>query len=684
MANGFGSHGPPRLGVEMDTRIRLQIDLREPFADGMSFGDTGPYERIVGKVSFAVDPDAPAYSQIVDLGHGPRNSAGQVEYSTDLYILRPVELDRGNRRLIYDVNNRGNKRVLQFFNDAVHSNEPRDAAHAGNGFLMRRGYTVVWSGWQGDILPCDGRLTMKVPVAARGDGDITGVVRAEFIADSPGVTCFPLSGNDYTASYETASLDTQSAALTYREYERDPRRPVGSAEWEFSRLDEDGRPVSSTSHCYLSGGFKPGWIYELVYTAKNPLVLGLGFTGARDLISFLLHPESDDHGPPNPLRQNGVAIERAYAWGRSQSGRFLREFVYRGFNEDCRGRRVFDAISPHVAGGGRVVLNYRFAQPGRYPRQHADHVYPSDQFPFAYDVTTDRLTGKTDGILKRPDTDPLVIHTQTSSEYWERRGSLVHTDSLGNDLPDHERARVYLFSCAQHSSDPLQGPPSGQGSRSGPYRHPSNPLNTTPLLRALLDALDAWASGGTQPPDSRVPSRPGETLVPAGVDSASFPSAPGVECPVESSRLFVQDHGPEFEQGILSREPPQEDVSREYAVLVPQVDSSGSEIAGIRAPDVEAPLATYVGWNFRTNGAGKALAGLVGSYLPLARTKAERRDAGDSRPSLEERYPSPEAHVEAIAVAAQRLVDQRLLLAEDAQRYVERAAEEYAQATSPP
>ena len=243
---------------------------------------------------------------------------------------------------------------------------------------------------------------------------------------------------------------------------------------------------------------------------------------------------------------------------------------------------------------------------------------------------------------------------------------------------------MYLFSCAQHSSDPLQGPPSGQGSRSGPYRHPSNPLNTTPLLRALLDALDAWASDGTQPPDSRVPSRPGETLVPAGVVSASFPSAPGVECPVESSRLFVQDHGPEFEQGILSREPPQEDVSREYAVLVPQVDSSGSEIAGIRAPDVEAPLATYVGWNFRTNGAGKALAGLVGSYLPLARTKAERRDAGDSRPSLEERYPSPEAHVEAIAVAAQRLVDQRLLLAEDAQRYVERAAEEYAQATSPP
>ena len=661
----------------MDPQMRLQMELPEPFADGMSFGDIGPYERIVGEVSFGVDPDAPAYGQIVDLEHGPRNSAGQVEYSTDLCILRPVELDRGNRRLIYDVNNRGNKRALQFFNDAVHSNEPRDAAHAGNGFLMRRGYTVVWSGWQGDILPGDGRLTMKVPVATRGDGDITGVVRTEFIADGPGVTCFPLSGNNYTASYETASLDTLSAALTCREYERDPRRPVGSDEWEFSRLDEDGRPVSSTSHCYLPGGFKPGWIYELVYTAKNPLVLGLGFAGVRDLISFLLNAKSDDYGLPNPLWQDGVAIEKAYAWGRSQSGRFLREFVYRGFNEDSRGHRAFEAISPHVSGGGRVVLNYRFAQPGRFPRQHADHVYPSDQFPFAYDVTTDRLTGKTEGILKRPDTDPLVIHTQTSSEYWERRGSLVHTDSLGNDLPDHEGAKVYLFSCSQHGADPLQGP------QSGPYRHPSNPLNTTPLLRALLDALDAWATDGTPPPDSRVPSRSGETLVPADVVSASFPSAPGVKCPIEPSRLFVQDHGPKFEQGILSREPPQEDVSREYTVLVPQVDTSGSEIAGIRGPNVEAPLATYVGWNFRTNAAGEALAGVVGSYLPLARTKAERRDAGDSRLSVEERYPSHEAYVEAIAVAAQRLVEERLLLPEDAQRYVEQAAEEYAQYSFP-
>ena len=661
----------------MDTQIRLRIDLREPFADGMSFGYVGPYERIVGEVSFAVDPDDPAYGEVVDLQHAPRNGDGLVAYATDVYIVKPVDMARGNRRLLYDVNNRGNKRALQFFNDAVHSNEPRDAAHAGNGFLMRRGYTVAWSGWQGNILPGDGRLTMKVPAAARGDGDITGLVRAEFIAEGPGVTCFPLSGNEYSASYETNSLDTLSASLTYREYEPDPRRPLGSDEWEFSRLDEDGHPVSSTSHCYLSGGFKPGWIYELVYTAKNPLVLGLGFTGVRDLISFLLHAESDDYGPPNPLRQDGVDIERAYAWGRSQSGRFLREFVYRGFNEDARGRRVFDAISPHVAGGGRVVLNYRFAQPGRYPRQHADHVYPSDQFPFAYDVTTDRLTGETDGILKRPATDPLVIHTQTSSEYWERRGSLVHTDSLGNDLPVHERARVYLFSCSQHGADPLL-----QGPRSGPYQHPSNPLNTTPLLRALLDALDAWATDGAPPPDSRVPSRSGETLAPAAVVSASFPSMPDVECPAEPSRLFVQDHGPKFEQGILSKEPPHEDVSREYAVLVPQVDTSGNEIAGIRTPNVEAPLATYVGWNFRTNGAGDALAVVDGSYLPLARTKAGRRDAGDSRSSLEERYPSGEAYVEAVGVAAQRLVDQRLLLPEDAHRHVKQAAEEYAQETS--
>lgn len=655
----------------MDTQIRLRFDIREPFADGMTFGDVGAYERLVGQVLFAIDPNDPANRQVMDLDHAPRNAAGLVEYSTDVYILKPIDLGRGNRRLLYDVNNRGTMRALQFFNDAPYTNVPRTQEHAGNGFLMCRGYTLVCSGWQGDILPVDERLTIQVPVAQENGSPFTGVVRTEFIAEEPGVSCFPLSGNDYTSSYETISLDTRSATLTVREHEADDRQPLPPDAWQFAQLDGGGRPTPSTWHCYLPSGFRPGWIYELIYTAKNPLVLGLGFTGVRDLLAFLRHGGADADGTPNPLRQQRDGIAKIYGWGRSQSGRFLREMVYRGFNQDVQGRQVFDGIAPHVAGGGRVVLNYRFAQPGRHPRQHEDHLYASDQFPFAYATLTDPLSGNTDGILKRPDTDPLVIHTQTASEYWQRRGSLVHTDPRGNDLQGHERAHVYFFASSQHHADPNSGP------LRGAHRGLSNPLNTTPLLRALLDALDAWVTHGTTPPTSRVPSSADGTLVPAAVVHRQFPTIPGVDSPSQPNRLFVQEFGADFDRGFLSKEPPEEDKSKEYAVLVPQVDADGNDRAGIRTPHVEVPLATFTGWNFRLPGrAERDLASLNGSYLPFARTAEERQASSDARPALAERYCSKAHYVRAVAMAAQRLVEQRLLLEEDADRYVAQAMRE--------
>src|SRR5215510_12508877 len=277
----------------MNTEVRLRLDTRELFADGMPFGEVGAYERLAGHVLFAIDPNDPANRTIVDLDHAPCNAAGLMEYSTDLFILKPLELGRGNRRLLYDVNNRGTIRAIQFFNDAPHTNRPSTVAHAGNGFLMRRGYTVVASGWQGDILPGEGRLTIQVPVARENGGLITGVVRTELMTDEAGVTCFPLSGNDYSASYEAMSLDTRSATFTYREHEADPRQPIAPDAWQFAYLDNHRRPMPSPWHCYLPAGFRPGWIYELIYTAKNPLVMGLGFTGVRDLIAFLLHADAD-------------------------------------------------------------------------------------------------------------------------------------------------------------------------------------------------------------------------------------------------------------------------------------------------------------------------------------------------------------------------------------------------------
>ena len=661
----------------MKTQIRLEIDVREPFAESMEFGDTGPYERLSGHVHFAIDPGAQAYQGVVDLEYAPRNTEGLVEYSSEFYMLKPVDLLRGNRRLIYDVLNRGQKLLLQYLNDAVQEENPCGPDHAGNGFLMRRGYSIVWSAWQGDILPVNGRMVMKVPRASVDGEPILGVVRTEFAPNDftvgigvpeSGLVCIPLSGNHYTVPYDAATPETASATLTYREYETDARTPIPAGEWQFAKLDAEGDPVTSPNHCYLPVGFKPGWIYELIYTAKDPLVLGLGFTCVRDFISFLLHQLQDQAGRPNPLVQRDANIEKAYGWGCSQSARFLREFVYRGFNEDEEGKLVFSGVSPFVSGGGRVTLNYRFAQPGRYPRKQYDHLYPSDQFPFAYPVISDPLTCNTDGILKRPETDPLVIHTQTSSEYWQRRGSLVHTDIFGNDLPDHEKSRVYLFSSAEHAHDPLLGPEHDL------LRHPTNPLNVTAFLRALQDALDLWATDGISPPESHVPRIADESLVSAKAVREQFPSIPGVEHPSAPNRVWVQDHGPGFVTGIMSVEPPAEGQGKEYPVLVPQVDDDGNEKAGIRGPDLEAPLATYTGWNYRPKGMPDKIIGSVsGSYLPFPRNRAKRVATGDSRPSIEERYRSRAHYVRAIAMAVQRLVEQRLLLQEDADRFVERA-----------
>lgn len=640
--------------------ITLEIEERTPFAEGVDFGNVGAFERIKGRARFAIDPRLPANGDIVDLTLAPTESRGLVEYSTEFFIIKPADMNRGNRRLLYDVNNRGNKRALQFFNDAPPTNDPRTVEDAGHGFLMRRGYTVVWCGWQGDLLPGNGRLTMELPVATSPDGPVTGPLRAEFIIEEPGVTTVSLGGHDYIRPCPAADLGAEGATLTRRRLDPDPREPVPPGDWRFAAEDAAGNVWPSAMNCHLPEGFRPGWIHELIYTAKDPLVLGLGFAGVRDLVDFLCHADEDAAGQANPLRDGAPGIEKAYAWGRSQSGRFLRAFVYGGFNASDTGRRIFDGIFSHVAGGGRLQLNYRFAQPDRYPRQHEDHLYPSEEFPFAYGRTEDPFTGRQDAILKRPETDPLVVHTQTATEYWQRRGSLVHTDPRGNDLPEHENIRVYLLSSLQHNdaAAALEG---------GVPRYPLNPLPANPVLRALLAALDEWATKGVPPPESRVPTRSAGDLVTGAGFRKGFPAVPGSAC-AEPHALYHLDRGAEFANGVISREPPVEDKTREYPVFVPAVDADGNETAGVRVPEVTAPLATYTGWNLRKD--SEVMAGIVGSALPFALTERTRAARGDPRPSIEGRYPSREAYFAAVREAAEELVEQRLLLAEDVERCV--------------
>ena len=659
----------------MNPSLELRINRREPFADGHCFGDAGPYERLVGRAHFAVDPEAPEYSEVVDLDRVPRNADGLVEYATDVCILKPA--GPGNRRLFFGYGNRGNKRELQFFNDAPASNDPRTLRDAGNGFLMRRGYTVVWAAWEGDLLPGDGRMLLDVPVARDGTAPLTGLVRTEFIADRRGISTYPLSGWASTRSYPTVSLDTSRAKLTRRRYPGDAREPIASDAWTFARteggvgLDAQGAEtalIESNTHIHVFDDFEPGWIYELIYTACDPRPYGIGHAVVRDLVSFLRYDDADRCGGANPLRGT---IDKAYAWGRSQTGRCIRDFVHRGYNADPQGRRVFDGVLPHVSGGGLMWMNHRFARVvNPAGQQYEDHENCADRFPFAYGASVDHLSGRQDAILKRPETDPLVLHTQSATEYWQRRGSLVHTDTEGRDLEPPDTVRIYLWSSSQHFAESEHG---ATGTRQlSALRERRADLDA--VLRAMLDALDAWATHGTEPPASRIPRRADGTLVEYEAWRSQFPRIPGVMIPSGANALPLYDFGPDFERGLLTKEPPDVADASGYAVLVPAVDADGNDVAGVRAPMVEAPLGTCTGWNLRARGFGHgAMHEFTGSYMPFPDTDAEAAMTGDPRASVLARYGDAGGYVRAIEAAARRLVDERLMLEEDVDRVVARA-----------
>ncbi|WP_428490309.1 alpha/beta hydrolase domain-containing protein [Rhodopila sp.] len=652
--------------------LEIRIDDRRPFAGGHAFDEVGAYERLTGRVLFAVDPLAQAQADVVDIGRAPRDPDGSVRFEADLMLLKP--LGGGNRRVLFDYGNRGNKRALQFFNDAMHSNEPLTLDHAGNGFLMRRGYALAWLAWEGDILPGDGRMVLDVPVATDNGVAITGRVRTEIIVDKPSGPSMPLSGRLAAHSYPVASRDKRDAILTRRRYPYDTPEPVAASEWDFA-LEISGAGTEATTleraivpadgFIHYRPGFEPGWIYELIYTARDPKLMGLGHVAVRDFVSFVKYAD----GSGNPL----AGIRQAYAWGRSQTGRCLRDFVYRGYNADAAGRRVFDGVMPHVSGAGRKWLNHRFASPiVSGGQQYEDHFNIADSFPFSYAWSVDHLTGREDAILKRPETDPLVFHTQTATEYWVRRGSLVHTDTLGHDLPQPATVRVYCWSSSQHSANPLlKAPAKGIG------QNLSNTVATSMLFRALLDAMDRWATDGTKPPDSRFPMRADGTLVEYARWRRQFPTIPGVMVLAEPNALPLLDFGPDADRGIL-REPPVMVRGRNdpdggpglrYTVLVPAVDKDGNDIAGVRAPMVNAPLGTYTGWNPRSRGHGHGVQWkFEGSYIPFPETPAERLATGDPRLSVAERYSDWRGYVAAITRAAEELVAADLMLEEDVAR----------------
>ncbi|MBI4484166.1 MAG: hypothetical protein HY652_14925 [Acidobacteria bacterium] len=653
---------------------KIVIEKKEPFANGHEFPVTGAYEKLIGKAYGAVHPENPLNKMIVNLNKAPRNQKGRVEYWTDIYILKPVDMKRGNGKIFYDAPNRGSKRILMFLNDAPERNDPNSLQDAGNGFLMRQGYTIVWSGWQGDLTPGENFLLMGIPAAIDRGKEIISRVRTEIVVTREAVASQPLSGDDRVMSYEAASTDKSQASLTVREKSYDPRTPVPSSEWEFASCKKDKETdrlaiKPSTKDLCLRSGLKPGHIYEFIYPAKNPFVLGLGFAGVRDLISFLRFETKDDVGNRNPLASSDgkTGVKMAYAWGRSQSGRFLRDLVHHGFNEDESHRQVFEAISPHAAGGGRLFLNYEFARPVTSSQQHTNQLDP-EIFPFAYTILKDPQTGREDGILKRPKTDPYIIHTQTSTEYWQKRGALAHTDGKGKDIPLPDKVRIYAIASAQHNT------PFGSTPTKGNCQQLTNPMPIGDALRALMVAMDHWVSEGLPPPPSRIPRVTDGTLVRADQKSNGFPRIPGVHYTGLYNRQLFLDYGPSLIRGRMDVHPPRQVKNGAYTILVPKVDPDGNEVAGIRLPTIRVPLATYTGWNLQPKGLAEGeLCALLGSYVPFAKSKEERERSGDPRPSVEERYKDHLDYIQKVSQEARSMVEERLLLPEDAERIIAEA-----------
>jgi hypothetical protein len=654
--------------IRAELRI-LEIIRREPFAGGASFGDTGPYEKISATAHFAVDPNHARNRLIVDLPLAPRNGDGLVEFASDVVILAPKDPAKGNGAVFYDVNNRGNKLALRFFNNAPSSNDPSDLKHAGDGFLFRRGYTIVWCGWIGELLPGDHRLLLQAPIATEKGKPIRGLVRYEMSTDKPAEE-LPLAGRPGHGSYPPTDKGVEGGALTWRMREADERIPIPRGQWSLEH-----KPVSKAEQgvggtlpevrLRVQGGFRPGYLYELICEAEGPIVQGLGFAAVRDLISFLKHDASER----NPVRtaSGKPALTRAHGFGVSQSGRFLRHFVYQGFNADEKDRRVFDGLMPHVAGGGLGFFNHRFAQPTRHNGQHENHTYPADVFPFTYGDSIDPFSRRTDGILHRlrdddPKLLPKILHTQSAAEYWHRSGSLVHTTPLGTkdaDIPDE--VRIYAFGGTQHG-------PAGDPPALGSGDNLPNPGDYRPQLRALLDALDAWVKDGTAPPPSVYPRIDQQTLVKWTQASTGFPALPGVRYPEVIQQPPAFDCGPSFERGIIDHEPPE--IRGQYTVLVAKSGPDGNDLGSLLPAEVAVPLATYTGWNLRRRdvGAEGMLASLMGSYFPLAKTKAERQKTGDPRQSLEERYGSFAEYRRRYDAGCEELVRRRYLLREDAER----------------
>jgi hypothetical protein len=639
----------------------LEIKTCIPFAQGAAFGDVGPYQLLEGTVHCAVDPNHPSNAGITDLKLALRDAQGLVRYSADIRLLQPVAPQRGNQRLLLDIVNRGNPTVLTNFNSAVGRQDP------GNGFLMRQGYTVVWCGWQDDVPEVPGLIRIQVPEAVDSDGQpIVGKIAMTFQPDAP--MQVQLLSDRLHRPHPVRDVNDLDATLTVQDHEDAPPHTIPRQQWSFARL-EDGRVVPDATQVYMASGFLPGKVYQVIYTTAGAPVIGLGLLAARDVVSCLRYGSAQEGNPC------AGQIQYAYSFGRSQSGRFLRHFLYLGLNQDEQNRIVCDGLIPLVAGGGRGEFNQRFGQPSNSNKYSVKNL-----FPFHDTTQTDPETGRTDGLLARLVARgklPKIFFINTSAEYWGGHAALIHTDLDGKcDLAPSETVRIYHFAGTQHGPGNLLLTDTGTADDSRGQHRP-NAVDYRPLLRAALVHLDRWVTTGQTPPPSCHPRIDDGTAVLPAHTAATFQALPKVHFPAHLRFIARLDFGTGVEEGITTILPPK--VGKPYANLVAAIDEDGNERAGIRLPDLSVPVATYTGWNVRhasIGGPGQTLS-LLGSTLPFPATQAERQASGDPRLSIEERYASKDDYLRRVQQAAEVLVQQQYMLAEDVPTVMDQAAQRY-------
>ncbi len=618
--------------VSFGAVTRIEITVRAEVLEGASQGQSGAYERILAKAYFAVDPKLPANRVIADIDLAQRNEGGLVEFSADLYILKPRDSAKSNGTALVEISNRGGKGLLGMFDYAVASTDPKDPRDFGDGFLLQQGFTLVWVGWEFDVPSSPKYLGLTAPIASDHGQPIHGMVMSEWIGDKrlPRISL----GDRFLQAYEVADPEAPGTQLSVRDRVASERRVIPRSEWRFS----------GSTEVLMDSGFEPGKIYEVIYQAKDPVLVGLGPAAVRDLVSYL------KYGGEQTLAGD---LKRALGFGVSQSGRFLRTFLRDGFNEDEKSRRVFDGIWAHVGGAGQGSFNFRFAQPSRDGHPFLNVLYPTDVPPF----------NAQDGLLDRAEAAhvvPKIFLSNGSYEYWGRAASLIHTSEDGkSDVAPGKEQRIYFFAGSQHGAGTV--PP-----RKLDAQNLADTNDYRPAMRALLIAMQAWLKDDREPPASQYPRIGNDQLVPLG--ALAFPHIPNVNVPRHKREAYRLD---------WSKTPPK--VGDPYPTLVPQVDQDGNETSGIRMPPIRVPLATYAGWNLRspTIGAPDELYSMVGSWIPFPRTKAEAQRLKDPRRSVEERYPSKRDYLEKITSAAQKMVREGFLLDVDVPRIRDRAAAEW-------